>query len=78
MKITITRKDWKRGICYDDPCGCLLHRAIARQLGKHSLVQQGFVRIDGRYLDYSKRKHEERLAAAHRDPSLLPITITLR
>ena len=33
MTITITRKDWKRGVCYEDPCGCLLHKAILRQTG---------------------------------------------
>jgi len=78
MTITITRKDWKRGVCYEDPCGCLLHRAIKRQLGKRAIVYHGFVSIDSRLRDYSKRKHEKRLQAAHRDPSLLPITIVLR
>jgi len=78
MTITITRKDWKRGVCYEDPCGCLLHKAILRQTGKWNSVYRGFVSIDGRLRDYSERKHEKRLQAAHRDPSLLPITIVLR
>jgi len=78
MKITITRKDWKRGLNYMSPCGCLFHRAIARQTKKLVLVWIGDVSIGTRFYRYSYTKHEKRLQAAHRDPSLLPITITLR
>jgi len=78
MKITITRKDWKPGMDYQDPCGCLLHEAILRQIGNWNIVFPGIVRIMGECFHYGSRKHEARLEAAHRDPSLLPITIELR
>ena len=63
---------------YEDPCGCLLHRALARKTGAEVVVKHGQVLIDLYWYRYSERKHEKLLEAAHRDPSLLPITITLR
>jgi len=78
MKITITRKDWKRGLCYFYPCDCLLSRAFYRKTGQEVVVWPGEVTMESRLLRYSTRKHEKRLQAAHRDPSLLPITISLR
>jgi len=79
MTITITRKDWKRGLDHDKPCGCLLHRAIKRQTGKRGIVwMYGRVQMPDREYRYSRVIHEARLQAAHRDPSLLPITIVLR
>ncbi len=76
MKITITRKDWEKGIEYQRPCGCLLARAIRRKLRRTALVWPGEVEVGG--LDYSyDLKIEARLKRAHKDPALLPITIEL-
>src|SRR5204862_8270980 len=83
VTVTIQRRDWHRGISYEDPCGCLLARAIRRnfKMGQLGVVVfiPGLVGMSGKETKtYSTRKHESRLMAAHRDPSLLPLTVRLR
>lgn len=79
MKITITRKDWFRGISYDSVCGCLLYQAIKRTTGEMNCVwKPGAVRLPDRNYYYATKRIESRLKRAHEDPSLLPITVTLK
>ena len=78
MRITIKRSDWKPGIDYYGPCGCLLARAIKRQLKTRQATvwMSGAVQLSDRAYRYSVPRNESRLIRAHRDPSVLPITIT--
>ena len=82
MTVTIQQRDWKKRVSYDDPCGCLLARAVKRTLRTRRYVAvwaPGMINVDGKKLyTYNERKYESRLIAAHHDPSLLPMTITLR
>ncbi len=76
MKITIKRSDWKPNLSYDLSCDCLLARAINRQLKTHSaFVRPKEVEACGKYYTYDRV--ETRLKRAHKNPSLLPITIKL-
>ena len=80
MKITIKCSDWKSGVVYCDPCGCLLARAIKRQLNIRKVhVVPGEVEIGNEetYV-YDDRRFEDRIEDAHTDRSLLPLTITLK
>ena len=80
MKITIKRSDWKRSVEYNDPYGCLLARAVKRQLKTRSDVvvfMEGWVEIANR-AHYYNTKIEPQLIRAHKTPSLLPISITLK
>ena len=79
MKITITRKDWHKGINYQSTCACLLANAIKRQLKqRRAAVMPGEVAWAGKWRNYDESIIEDRLKAAHTDPSLLPITINLK
>ena len=80
MKITITRKDWKKGINYLDCCGCLLAHAVGRKFNTRAVYvwKPGIVEIGDEDYSYVIRGIESRLRRAHKDPSLLPITIELK
>ena len=78
MKITITRKDWKKGINYGNSCGCLLAVAARRKLRRWVFVSPGYVDAGHRVYCYNPQGIESRLKLAHTRPSLLPITIELK
>ncbi len=86
MTITILKKDWnkERRQQYNNPCRCLLWKAIARSRRPYNLaVYYGEVRMqrtrrdDILVLTYSKRRYESALKKAHQNPKLLPMTIKL-
>lgn len=83
IKITILEGDWKPGIDYQKPCGCLLFNAAFRQLGERvKAVWVGDVAIIGsagwEFWTYAQSRVERRLKLAHKYKSLLPMTITIK
>jgi len=86
VTVTIQRRDWSRSVSYWQCHDCLLVRAVRRTLHLR-LDGSVYIARPTEVVIWHNRKRrvyrynrdlENRLEVAHRDPSLLPMTIRLR